>query len=155
MAALLWFVLGWCAVTAEPQTPVVSVTLDTNIVNVPAGAEFTVALNATITPGWHINSDAPDDESLIPTRIGVEGTSITLVRVEYPKADVVKLAISENPLSVFEGKCEFTLTFKCGEKAKPGREKTTVILYFQACNDQTCLPPTNVRAALLVQIGRK
>ncbi len=152
LGILVWFLVGMRVVIAQPPSSVVSVTLDKNNVHVTAGAEFTVVLNATIAAGWHINSSKPSEESLIPTCIDAKGKSITLVSVEYPKAEDIKLGISDSPLSVFEGNCQFTLTLKIGDALQSGREATAVILYYQACNDQICMPPTSVRATLLVDV---
>ena len=149
---LVWFLVGIRVVIAQSPSSLVSVKLDKNNVHVTAGAEFTVVLTATIPAGWHINSSKPSEESLIPTRIDAKGKSIILVSVGYPEAEDIKLGISDSPLSVFEGNCRFTLTLKIGDALHSGREATAVILYYQACNDQICMPPTSVRATLLVDI---
>lgn len=149
LVSLVAFGVAW----AQPQSPLVSIALDKDTVKVEAGAEFSIVVQALIAPGWHINSNLPNDESLIPVRIDAEGKSVRLIGVEYPKPADITLSISETPLSMFEGNCRFTLTFNTGHTERSHTEAIPIILHYQACNDRICTPPASVKTTLFVDIA--
>lgn len=122
---------------------------------VQKGQQFTFDLTAVINSSWHINSNKPNDEFLIPTVVSAKGKGIKLVRVKYPKPHEIKLSFSESPVSVFEGETKIGLTFEVQENAASGKQMVEVVLDYQACNDVTCLPPNSVSAKFDVVVSEK
>lgn len=122
---------------------------------VQKGQQFTIELPAKINPSWHINSNKPNDEFLIPTVVSAKGIGIKLVKIKYPKPHEIKLSFSESPVSVFEGESKFGLTFQVQQNAAPGKQAVEVILEYQACNDVTCLPPNSVATKFEVLVSEK
>src|SRR5262249_5274133 len=52
---------------------------------VPPGAAVRVAIRLTIARGWHVNTDRPEDPSLVATRVSLrEGSGFRLGEVAYP-----------------------------------------------------------------------
>jgi thiol:disulfide interchange protein DsbD len=95
--------------------------------------------NVAIDAGWHIQAHEPRDAFLIPTVLTLEAPpGVTVGAVSYPEPVEEKLAFSEEPLLLYEGKLELTaaLTGNLG-----GGGTLAAKLRFQACNDSTCLPP--------------
>ncbi len=137
-------------VFSQPQ--VVNVSLDKNILKAEAGSSLKVVLNAKIDNTWHINSNKPNDEFLIPSVIAVKGNGIKLSSVKYPSAHDISLSFSDTPVSVYEGDVKFELTIAVDKSASPGKQNIEVKLNYQACNDQSCLPPTSVKADLELEI---
>ncbi|HOI30668.1 MAG TPA: protein-disulfide reductase DsbD [Melioribacteraceae bacterium] len=135
---------------SQPQ--VVSVSLDKNILKAQAGSSLKVVLNAKIDNTWHINSNKPNDEFLIPSVIAVKGNGLKLSSVKYPVAHDISLSFSDTPVSVYEGDVKFELTIAVDKSAAPGKQNVEVKLNYQACNDQSCLPPTSVKADLELEI---
>ena len=119
------------------------------------GQLFAVDLVAAINPSWHINSNKPNDEFLIPTVVSAKGNGIKLVKVRYPKPLELKFSFSESPVSVFEGETKIGLTFEVQENAAVGKQAVEVVLDYQACNDVTCLPPNTVSAKFEVAVSEK
>jgi thiol:disulfide interchange protein DsbD len=120
------------------------------------GGEFKVAIEADINDTWHINSNKPKDEFLIPTAISIEDTTnFKLIKFAYPEAQDYKLDFSETPISAWEGKVLFGALIKTSLEAVPGDYELIVDLEYQACNNQSCLPPTSVRDTLLITIADK
>jgi thiol:disulfide interchange protein DsbD len=120
------------------------------------GGEFKVAIEADINDTWHINSNKPKDEFLIPTAISIEDTTnFKLIKFAYPEAQDYKLDFSETPISAWEGKVLFGALIKTSLEVVPGEYELIVDLEYQACNNQSCLPPTSVRDTLLITIADK
>ncbi|MCX8063786.1 MAG: thioredoxin family protein [Candidatus Hydrogenedentes bacterium] len=92
---------------------------------------------------WHINSNKPLDEFLVPTQLSLEQSDIIKIqKVVYPEPKSVKLSFSEEPLSVFEGEFLIGVELKVGESA-PTKKSIEIpfTLKYQACDDKQCLPP--------------
>src|SRR3989339_1181597 len=122
---------------------------------VQKGEQFNVDITAVINSSWHINSNKPNDEFLIPTVISANGKGIKLVKVRYPKPLELKFSFSDSPVSVFEGETKIGLTFEVLESATAGKRIVEVILDYQACNNATCLPPNSVSSKFEVVIIEK
>jgi thiol:disulfide interchange protein DsbD len=121
----------------------------------PAG-EFKIAIEADVEETWHINSQSPKDEFLIPTTIMLDDTiNFNLFKLAYPEAHDIKLDFSESPLSVWEGRVYFGALVKAGDNLSPGSYPLVVMVEYQACDNQSCLAPTLVTDTLLIQIADK
>ena len=119
------------------------------------GTEFKIAIEAEIKDGWHINSNTPNDEYLIPTNFSLDDTTnFRFTKDAYPEAKNLKLEFSEEPLSVWEGKAYFGGIVKSAN-LNPGDYKLVVKFTFQACNNQSCLPPNDVSDTMIVSIADK
>jgi len=119
------------------------------------GKQFSVEVIASINPSWHINSNKPNDEFLIPTIVSAKGNGIKLVKVRYPKPLELKFSFSDSPVSVFEGETKIGLAFQVLESAAIGKQQIEVILDYQACNDVSCLPPHSTSTQFEVNISEK
>src|SRR4051812_12067938 len=99
-------------------------------------------VNATIENGWHINSNKPLDDFVIPTKLSFDGTE--LVSADYPPHTVRTFTFSGGQkLAVFEGTIQipFTAKLQSGDTIK-GK------LHYQACNDTVCLPPRDAELTI-------
>lgn len=120
-----------------------------------AGKPFRLAVVADIKPGWHVNSHTPKEDYLIPTEISIDDApGFTFGPTVYPKHVERKLAFSDQTLAVYEGKVVFRIDGRVGENAEPGPRTLTATLAYQPCNDQQCLPPTQIRATLSIDVAK-
>ena len=107
----------------------------------------------SVQPGFHVNSNTPTDEYLIPLRLtwtstgALEGGSVT-----YPKPSMEKYEFAEKPLSVFTGNFELVANFKVAAGAPAGPGAAVGKLRYQACNDRACFPPKTVEVTVPYQI---
>src|SRR5689334_10707483 len=81
-------------------------------VSVKRGEEFSQKLTVSIQPGFHVNSNKPKDEFLIPLQLTWSPGPITPESVSYPRAEDVK--VGPDTLSVFTGKVVLETKFKAG-----------------------------------------
>ncbi len=118
---------------------------------------YRVLIEMTIGHGWHINSNRPLEDFLIPTEITAKGdTGITFGKVEYPRPELKKFSFSDTRMAVYEGTVYALTTLT----VQPGIQSDSVNLnaniYYQACNDQSCLAPNEIdvqKKAALAQAG--
>ncbi len=134
------------------QTDLVKIKFVQNNLTVSPGTQFKVVLNAQIAESWHINSNKPYDEFLIASSLTVKSNKITLQNAVYPKAQDLKFEFSEKPVSVYSDKIKIELTFSLNKNTPNGKFSFPVQFNFQACNDQTCMPPTSTSTDLLIEV---
>ncbi len=138
---------------AQPLMNLVSVSVDKEKIQVSVDKKFDVVLNIKIENSWHINSNKPNDEFLIPTVISAQGNGIKLTKVKYPDAHEINLSFSEQPVSVYEGTVKAELTLSVDKTAPVGKQTVEIILSYQACNDQTCMPPSAAITNVEVEVA--
>lgn len=145
-----------CALTiaaAGAQTPGVLSISESAKLTVPRSGEVNQSLKLELQPGYHVNSNSPNEEYLIPIRLTWDSSAVETLSVHYPKPDLEKSEFSDKPLSVFNGSFEIVTKFRRAQKASPGPGFLNGKLRYQACNDKMCLPPKTleVKIPLLVE----
>ncbi len=121
---------------------------------VPRGRAFDVAVVAEIMPGFHVNSNKPSEDYLIPTQLlPALPAGFKVLGTTYPPGKLTKFEFSEKKLSVYEG--TFTLRMKIQSPIGAPLGKTTLplMLRYQACNDSACLPPVKIPVALEIELA--
>ena len=95
-----------------------------------------VEVKVKIAPGWHINSDKPIQDYLIPTRLTLNDDT-ELKAVSYPEPISQNLSFDNAVLSLFEGDLSINAPY-------PNDGDATFELQLQACDDKRCLPPETI-----------
>ncbi len=153
-AALVLLVLALPAAAQVGGPPeVLSLRLAADAGKIVAGGSFRVAVVATIAPGWHVNSNAPLEDYLIPTEaalVAVEG--LTFGPPAYPAHREVKLPFSEKPLALFDGETVVVFEGKADAALAPGPRTLRATLDYQPCNDAQCLAPNQSEATLEIEV---
>lgn len=107
--------------------------------------QYVLSASLYIRDGWHINSNKPLEEYLVPTTLKLSDSNINkawqIEKVDFPDAKQRVLGFNSNPLSLYEGNISITanLTNRSVVEYSP-----LLKLQLQACNDNSCLPPENI-----------
>jgi len=120
------------------------------------GEKREIVLELEIAPGFHVNSDDPGDESLIPTAVAFKPREeLTFGRPIFPAAKIKTFGFSEKPLSVFEGRIMVRVPVTLAAGYALGSFVVEGAVTFQACDDFTCRAPdeTPFRAAFPVSLA--
>ncbi|MFQ5652201.1 MAG: cytochrome c biogenesis protein CcdA [bacterium] len=118
------------------------------------GDVFKLGLKTTLFGNWHINSNHPSEEFLIPTELTLDPVAgLTFGEVHYPEGELKDFEFSETPLSVYEGELLLWLEVKASQSLTPGDIRMTGRLKYQACNDVSCLIPTHEPFDLTVEVA--
>lgn len=156
---LLVFAVGlWPArLAAQTEEPVVGARMVLATDAVHPGSPAQAAVVAQIVAGYHINDHKPSLDYLIPTELKLEPDKpVEVTKIDYPKGELVKLAFSDSPLSVYQGKIVVRTTLRIAPAAAPGSYAVKGKFAYQACNDHACFPPTSVPVTLSVKVvGRE
>lgn len=121
-------------------------------ITVRRGAEFDFPLKLIVRPGYHINSNTPAEEYLIPTVLVWEPGALAPKSVAYPKAETVRYEFSAKPLLVYSGTVTIVTRFAVARGASPGAAMLNGKLRYQACNDKMCLAPRTLEVSTSVKV---
>jgi hypothetical protein len=116
--------------------------------NAPAESRVVV----TLASGYHVNSNTPSEDYLIPLRLTWNPGPLVSTGVVYPKPEMEKYAFTEKPISVFTGRFDVVTKFKVVPNTPPGPGVMTGKLRYQACNSKECFPPRTVEVRLPYQV---
>jgi hypothetical protein len=105
-----------------------------------------------IQSGYHVNSNAPAEDYLIPLRLRWEPGPLAPVEVVFPKPEMEKYEFSEKPLSVFSGDFQILTRFRVEAKAERGPGVLLGKLRYQACSHDTCYRPVTLEIRLPYEI---
>ncbi len=109
---------------------------------IPLTASGTSVLSVDVTPKskWHINTGNPSVEFLIPTRLTAD-TPLKLSSVNYPRGEKFSFVFSERTLRVYKNKVTLKAVVRSPEKRSSKPSKHRLILSYQPCSKNQCLPP--------------
>jgi len=117
------------------------------------GESFRLPVRVTIPAGWHVNSDHPNEDYLIPTRLELEpAPGFELVAVHYPSATELEAGFVTRPLAVFAGGVILEAELRAAPDLAPGDYRLPLVLHYQPCTDRECLPPAEARVEVRVTV---
>ncbi len=150
-ATLLLAALGG-AQTIKPEE-VVEVRAEPAQVSMQKGAAASATLVATIKEGFHVNSNKPVQDYLIPSRVELlESPAFALEKQEFPAGELKSFGFSDEQLSVYEGTLRVPFKLRAKPEATPGAHTLRLAFHYQACNDKFCLRPAQREATLKVHV---
>lgn len=133
--------------------PVFGVAVKPDRAPLVAGEQYRLAVQITVDSGWHINSNAPGDEFLVPTAVVWKlPTGWTRPTIVFPPGERLKLSFADKPVSVWEGRIT-AVAIGVAPAAASGPVKLAVEVRAQACNDTQCLPPAKVEGSTTVSVA--
>ncbi len=94
-------------------------------------------LDLQIKEGWHINAHIPLEDYFIPTDLMINGTSIGVDA--FPDPLITSLSFNTEPLALYENEISLSADIPVTS------DVASVILVLQACSDEICLAPEEVR----------
>jgi suppressor for copper-sensitivity B len=118
------------------------------------GETARVAAKVTVEEGWHVNSNTPTFEYLIPTKLDLKlPADWPEETLRYPKHEMQTFAFADQPLAVYDGEFAILATVQVPAGAAQGQVPVTGSLRYQACNDSQCLPPVTTEATVTLTVG--
>jgi Disulphide bond corrector protein DsbC len=130
------------AALAQGSSPLVSVTpIDTIVVARGGTAPLNIALR--VNKGFHVNSNRPNDELLLPTVVHLSPPEgIIFMNIAYPEAEELALPFAgKDKLSVYSGSFEVTAEVRIPKAAALGTQRVHGEVKYQACDNRQCFPP--------------
>ncbi len=155
----LGLVIGWfgSASVARAQDPV-KVSPASSTLTLAAGATGTLRLNLAIEAPYHICSTladlSPRSAGPIPTSVAVKTTAVLALAgaLKTSPADKHFDRSFDMDVSTFEGRAWIDVPLKAAAGLKPGLHDAALTVGYQACNEESCLPPVDVVVAFKLNV---
>jgi cytochrome c biogenesis DsbD-like protein len=135
-------VLCACAAFAQSSSPLITVA-PISTITVVRGGKAALDIPLRVNQGFHVNSNHPNDELLLPTIVHLDPPEgIMIAGVEYPQAEQMALPFAgEEKLSVFSGDIDVTAEVRVLKSAPLGTQRVHGQVRYQACDNRRCFPP--------------
>jgi hypothetical protein len=142
IAAFLFVVLCASAALAQGSSPSVTVAPIGTVV-VPRGGKAPLEIAMHVNKGFHVNSNKPNDELLLPTVVHLNPPQgIMILNIQYPAGEPLALPLMGNePLSVYSGNFAVTAEARIPKSAGLGTLRVHGEVKYQACDNRQCFPP--------------
>jgi hypothetical protein len=116
-----------------------------------------VNLNFRVPPGYHINSNTPKSEFLIPTALKMDlPTDIILGKIQYPAGEDASFPFSpDEKLSVYSGDFTIAVAVHPLQSVTPGKYVMHGVLRYQACDNAACYPPKALPVSFEVKVVKE
>src|SRR5258708_27851482 len=136
--------------TGGPSVSLVSAPLP----SIARGEPGSVDLRFHIANGYHINSNQPSEEFMIPTALRMDATTdIVIGKINYPAGQDVSFEFApDQKLSVYSGNFTVGVTVRPLHTAPPGKYAMPGSLKYQACDNRACYPPKQLPVEFEVRV---
>jgi len=127
------------------------------LVTAPRTTQTMVDLNFRVAKGFHINSNTPKSEFLIPTSLKMDvPTDIALGRIAYPAGQDLSFPFSpDEALNVYTGDFTITVAVHPLKSVVPGKYVMHGVLRYQACDNAQCFPPKTQPVSFDVKVVKE
>jgi hypothetical protein len=152
--SLAWLISsGWADSSRSPYVTMAPVPL----VNATRTEQTVVNLNFRVAKGFHINSNTPKSEFLIPTALKMDlPTDIALGKIGYPVGQDLSFPFSpDEKLNVYTGDFTIAVTVHPLHSVVPGKYVMHGVLRYQACDNAQCFPPKTVPVNFDVKVVKE
>jgi len=117
------------------------------------GKANTVDLQFHVARGFHINSNKPTAEYLIPTALKLDVPTDISVGTVYPAGEEMTFAFAPNEkLSVYSGDFTLAVSVRPLSSVLPQKYEVHGNLRYQACDNAACYPPKNLPVKFEVKV---
>ena len=126
------------------------------LVTVKSGSSSPAAMTFRVNQGFHINSNKPNSELLIPTSVKLSPpTEIMIANIKYPAGQQLTFPFSpDEKLSVYSGDFKVSALVRAAQGTPVGTYRVHGEVKFQACNDRQCFPPKTTPVAFDVKVEK-
>ena len=126
-------------------------------VSIVPGRPSTVQLHFRIGSGYHINSNRPGSDLLIPTTVKLMPPSdIMAGRITYPAGKNLSFPFAlEEKLNVYSEEFTVKALITSTKAAMPGKFTVHGQLHYQACTNNACFPPRTLPLQFDVRVSNR
>ena len=121
---------------------------------VQPGGSARLAITVRLPEGFHMNSDKPREENLIPITVSMEAVpSVTGATAAFPEPLDLKQEGAAVPLRVFEREFAIGLQVNVAADASAGAHKLPLRVRYQACDEKQCYLPVTASLELNLSVS--
>ncbi len=126
------------------------------LTTVMRGKETPLTLHFRVGSGFHINSNKPTEEYLIPTELKLDvPTDIVVGKIGYPAGESTSFAFApDEKLSVYSGAFDISVGIRPLSSVLPGKYEFRGRLRYQACDNASCYPPKTLPVSFEIKVTK-
>ncbi len=110
------------------------------------GKTVEMTFELRIAPGFHVNSDQPAENNLVPTAaVFKPAGGLKFGPAVFPAAEMKMFSFTDKPLAVFEGTVKVKVPVTLAKEFKGSEIAIEGSVGYQACDDNSCLAPDEVK----------
>ncbi len=118
------------------------------------GAKYELPLVFEIKPGYHIMADTGLADNWVYTQLSIQsGKGYLTDAPRFPAPEDLFLQDDTQPLSIFEEEVEVKIPILPSPQAEMGTYNLQGQLLYQACTDQKCFFPRELKFEVPIQVG--
>ena len=152
VAALFGVALSAQAPPTRPGVAELSLTPAT--LDIQPGGSARAAISVRLPEGFHMNSDKPREENLIPITVSMEAIpAVARASAAFPEALDLKQEGATLPLRVFEREFAIGLEVIAAADAAAGAHKLPLRVRYQACDEKQCYLPITASLELNLSVS--
>lgn len=124
------------------------------VTNITRGKAGNVTLHFQVENGYHVNSNTPSAEFLIPTALRLTApTDIVIGKITYPKGQEMSFDFApDEKLSVYNGGFDIGVVVRPLMGVVAARYAVHGQLKYQACDKAACYPPKQLPVDFGIQV---
>lgn len=136
--------------------PIVTISATVRNTTVAPGGRTIAAVTMNVAKGYHIQSNKPSDETLIPTELAISGPAFVKVeKIVYPRPKYQSFAFSSGKsYPVYEDGAVALAHVVIAPGAAEGPVALKATLSYQGCTDEQCYPPGEATARISFAVGK-
>src|SRR5215467_12118281 len=126
------------------------------LITVAQGKSALVPISFRVSSGYHINSNRPKSEFLIPTVLKMDAiTDIAITGTKYPEGKDMSFAFApDEKLNVYTGDFSVDIRVHPLRDVQVGKYAVRGTLKYQACDNTACYPPKQLPVMFDVKISK-
>jgi hypothetical protein len=155
IALLLSALILPLAALAQGSSPSVTVSPIGTLI-VARGSKAPLRVNLLVNRGFHVNSNKPNDELLMPTVVHLNPPEgILIMNIQYPQGEELALPFMNNEkLNVYSGEFTVKAEVRIPKSAALGTLRVHGDVKYQACDSRQCFPPKTTPLEFDVRVVR-
>ena len=139
----------------KPNTQVAYVKLtETPVIHLKTGEQVLATIKFKIAQEFHIMSDNPGSENLLPTTFKIEPVQeIEFGKIIFPSSSSFKIEGTEEIFNVFSDTICLKVPVSVSKKIVAGIYKTEAKLFYQACDSRKCYFPKEFKFPVTINVN--
>jgi DsbC/DsbD-like thiol-disulfide interchange protein len=140
---------------AQGTSPAIGVAPIGTVV-VARGSKAQLHIDLQVNRGFHVNSNKPNDELLMPTVVHLNPPEgVLIMNIQYPQGEELALPFMGNEkLNVYSGQFTVSAEVRVPKSAALGTLRIHGDVKYQACDNRQCFPPKTTPLQFDVKVVR-
>ena len=118
------------------------------------GDSYPIIFKIQISNSWNIHGPTPGGDGLIASKLSFKNPpGIEIKEIKFPAPLKKHFDYANEPVDVYTGETMIMARLYVSKEANLGNQKLEGQLYYQACSDNSCLPPEAITIKFTIKVS--